>query len=253
MPLRGLLLDLWGTLFYPSVSLEEYMRYRARLLWEKLNEFGYSEEEVYDALVKSRSLCDTIRDLTMREITAEMEVVVLLRELGIFDKVTKNLILKLAEVYMRPYLELTRPLKGIKRLFEETIRMEIKIAIVSNTMKGDSTRRLMEKHGLDRYVNTYVLSDEVCYRKPHPAIFRIALRKLSVSPSQAIMIGDEEGDIRGANNLGIKAILFSGFKKERVRGDYEEASSTEELVNLIKKYANESISHESNRTKNQSE
>jgi putative hydrolase of the HAD superfamily len=53
----------------------------------------------------------------------------------------------------------------------------------------------------------YVLSFEVGSMKPHPEIYRIALRKAGVEAPEAVFIDDMEENIRGAEALGLKGIL----------------------------------------------
>lgn len=48
---------------------------------------------------------------------------------------------------------------------------------------------------------------EIGVRKPSPKIFHLACEKLGVSPSEAIMIGDNvEADIKGAEAAGLSAV-----------------------------------------------
>jgi len=54
-----------------------------------------------------------------------------------------------------------------------------------------------------------VASCEHGYNKPHPSIFRTALRLLAVSPEEALMVGDSyTHDIEGAKAVGMKAVLL---------------------------------------------
>ena len=60
-----------------------------------------------------------------------------------------------------------------------------------------------------RYLQHVVISGIVGYSKPHPEIFRIALRLAGIEPSQAIHVGDlYESDIVGARNAGIQGVLI---------------------------------------------
>jgi HAD superfamily hydrolase (TIGR01509 family) len=54
----------------------------------------------------------------------------------------------------------------------------------------------------------YVLSYEVGYRKPHPEIYREALRKALVSAQECVFLDDMPENIEGAQKLGMKAILY---------------------------------------------
>jgi len=54
-------------------------------------------------------------------------------------------------------------------------------------------------------------SVEIGVSKPDPEIFRIALRKLNLSPAQAIFVGDSyERDIMPAQQLGVRTIWLKG-------------------------------------------
>ncbi len=83
---------------------------------------------------------------------------------------------------------------------------EYKLGLVSNA--PPDTPRVVEKLGLSRYLDTVVISGVVGYSKPHPEIFRIALREAGVSPGEAVHVGDlYESDVVGARNAGVEGIL----------------------------------------------
>jgi putative hydrolase of the HAD superfamily len=79
-----------------------------------------------------------------------------------------------------------------------------RLAVVSNFDDGPTVHELLARHGLDRMLSAIVVSIEIDRRKPHPEIFRAALRRLEALPDQALMIGDSLGDdIAGAAAAGI--------------------------------------------------
>jgi putative hydrolase of the HAD superfamily len=60
--------------------------------------------------------------------------------------------------------------------------------------------------GLERYMQTLVISAEVGMRKPDPAIFRHALAQLGCDASEAWFVGDHPDlDVRGAHKAGLQA------------------------------------------------
>lgn len=82
-----------------------------------------------------------------------------------------------------------------------------KLAIVSNA--PPDTVEVIEKLGLHRYMEHFVVSGVVGFSKPNPEIFRIALRGVNVGPSQAVHVGDVyEADVAGARNAGMVGILL---------------------------------------------
>ena len=71
------------------------------------------------------------------------------------------------------------------------------------------TQRAVESLGLPKYLDTVVISGVVGYTKPHPEIFRIALRAAGVSSQESIHVGDVyEADVVGARNAGIEGVLI---------------------------------------------
>ncbi|HUI23809.1 MAG TPA: HAD family hydrolase [Nitrososphaerales archaeon] len=71
------------------------------------------------------------------------------------------------------------------------------------------TLKAVEALGLKKYLGTVVISGLVGYTKPHPEIFRIALRESGVEAGEAVHIGDlYEADVLGARNAGIIGVLI---------------------------------------------
>ncbi len=62
---------------------------------------------------------------------------------------------------------------------------------------------------LINYINLLVSSEEAGIEKPNEKIFSLALKKMRLDKDEVVMIGDSlDKDIKGAENLGIKAIHF---------------------------------------------
>lgn len=81
------------------------------------------------------------------------------------------------------------------------------LGLVSNATAD--TTKTVEALGLMKYLDCVVISGVVGFSKPNPEIFRIALKELGVSPSEAVHVGDlYEADIVGARNAGIRGILI---------------------------------------------
>jgi len=79
-----------------------------------------------------------------------------------------------------------------------------RLAVVSNFDHSATAHALLARHGLDRILTTAVISIDLGRRKPHPAIFREALRRLDASAESALFVGDSlDDDIAGARSAGI--------------------------------------------------
>ena len=83
----------------------------------------------------------------------------------------------------------------------------IRMAVVSNS--EGTVEAMLKSVGLGRYLETVVDSWVVGVAKPDPAIFRIALDRLGVPASSAVMLGDTViSDIEGARAAGVTPILI---------------------------------------------
>ncbi|MEU9588894.1 HAD-IA family hydrolase [Streptomyces sp. NPDC048193] len=78
----------------------------------------------------------------------------------------------------------------------------IAVGVVSNI--GWDLRPVFREHGLDRYVDTYVLSYEHGIRKPDPRLFATACEALGVEPGRTLMVGDDRRADGGAAALGCR-------------------------------------------------
>ncbi|MEU3731759.1 HAD-IA family hydrolase [Streptomyces sp. NPDC033538] len=76
----------------------------------------------------------------------------------------------------------------------------VAVGVVSNI--GWDLRPVFRAHGLDRYVDTYVLSYEHGIRKPDPRLFETACAALGTEPGQTLMVGDDRRADGGAAALG---------------------------------------------------
>ncbi|TSC91514.1 MAG: putative hydrolase of the HAD superfamily [Parcubacteria group bacterium Licking1014_17] len=102
----------------------------------------------------------------------------------------------------------------------------IKKAGLKTVVITDLTARVqfekISKLALDRFVDFVVTSEEAGGDKPSAAIFRVALKKCGLKPSQVVMVGDNrKRDVAGARKLGIRTIIINkelGFKKITLSG-----------------------------------
>ncbi|MFG2632582.1 HAD family hydrolase [Streptomyces sp. NPDC048362] len=76
----------------------------------------------------------------------------------------------------------------------------IGVGVVSNI--GWDPRPVFREHGLDTYVDAYVLSYEHGVQKPDPRLFTVACEALGADPRQTLMVGDNRAADGGAAALG---------------------------------------------------
>ncbi len=69
--------------------------------------------------------------------------------------------------------------------------------------------KLFEMYHLPKYFDVTVVSTEVGGAiKPEPEIYKIIVKRLEVKPEESIFIDDRKSNIEGAENVGMKGIIF---------------------------------------------
>lgn len=106
------------------------------------------------------------------------------------------------------------------KIFEDTKtffeKSPLPIYVVSNIDTAD-VQQAIAFHGL-KPAGVFTSEDARSY-KPQPGLFELALRSTALSPDEVIHIGDSvSSDVRGAGNVGIRAIWLNRFGKSIPEG-----------------------------------
>ena len=96
-----------------------------------------------------------------------------------------------------------------KEVLNRLKQMGLKLGLVSTAYEEDITaifeRANLKKNLFDVIVGANTIKKE----KPHPDVFKYALRKLKAKPGQTLFVGDHiDNDYRGATRVGIHALLI---------------------------------------------
>lgn len=129
----------------------------------------------------------------------------------------------------------------IRHIFlpEDTLKYlssKYNLYVFTNWFESPQTERL-KNIGYFKYFSRVFGSDTVG-AKPFKASFYNVLNFISASPSECIMVGDsKKHDIFGANNAGIRAILFdydnNRDKKDIFASNYDVVTDLKELEKLL--------------------
>lgn len=95
----------------------------------------------------------------------------------------------------------------------------LKTGLISTGYEVD-IHTILEKVGLARELFDVIIgADTIKKVKPHPEVFRYALKKLKVKPEEALFVGDQiDADYKGAEKIGITPILIERTKSEANMG-----------------------------------
>ena len=192
-----------------EVNLKEFIE-----IYEPIN-FNYwklfREEKVSKLNLRRGRLIDTFSELNMKFNVLEIDQ---MAESYIDELPVNNHLFQDAEVILS-YLNERYFLHIITNGFDEVQRLKL------------------EKSGIKKYFTTVTTSEEVGVKKPNPLIFSTAVNKAKTHAKSSIMIGDSfEADILGAENAGMKTILYN-YRNESVPSNFNMIDDLIELKRYL--------------------
>ena len=86
--------------------------------------------------------------------------------------------------------------------------------------KGPELKHYLSLLNIDEFIEVMAWGDDVEHGKPDPRLVGLALRKLGLTGSEAVMIGDTPYDAEAASGAGTAAagVLTGGFSIDALRG-----------------------------------
>jgi putative hydrolase of the HAD superfamily len=154
-----------------------------------------------------------------RDLAAEEQVRLVLdcAVAGVVERMSPELIEEIVEGYTRPVLvHPPQPEPGAARALADLHARGLVLGIVSNTGRtpGSVLRRLLEGWGLLRFFAVVSYSNEIGWRKPAPAIFRVTLERARALPAQAVHVGDNPlDDVAGAQGAGMRGVHYTAGRR----------------------------------------
>ncbi len=127
-------------------------------------------------------------------------------------------------------------LEAVRGLAEEGYRL----GCITNTLADTGAiRAMLRKHGLERVMESVVVSTEEGWRKPHRALFEKSLRELAVQPAEAAFVGDSPiHDVGGAKTAGMFAVLTHQYVQRPYPNNVPPPDATikhvREISNMVK-------------------
>ena len=112
---------------------------------------------------------------------------------------------------------------GIPELLEFVREKGIRQAVVSSKRRKQYGIDMVERSGLDRFMETTVLFEDTDIHKPDPTPLFVCLDRLGVEPKDALYMGDARADLEAARAAGMDfayASWGSFFPMERHEPDY---------------------------------
>lgn len=91
-------------------------------------------------------------------------------------------------------------------MLQQLKNKNLKLAIVTSKKK-DMFLRGLRKLEMEKYFEVFVAEEDVKNHKPHPEPINLALEKLNILPSEALMVGDNWQDVVSAQKALVKCAV----------------------------------------------
>ena len=108
----------------------------------------------------------------------------------------------------QPYPQMIKLIETLKT------RYKLRVAAISNEGRELTIFRI-KKFALEMFIDFFVSSCFVHYRKPDPDIFRMALDMAQVSPQHVVYIEDRPMFVEVARGMGLRAIHHTDYESTR--------------------------------------
>lgn len=211
--IEAVLLDLHGTL----VDTFEYNRRAAKYTFAKHNRSLPTLDEL-DALIR-------INDVEY-----------------LYNNISAKLTSEMAQThrrYLRTHTK-TEPLfPDVKPSLKWLRNQDIKVGLVTTTTRAGAATTL-KRHGIAKYFNTVISGGDVRVSeyKPDPKALFLALKRIKISPTNAVMYGDTEADVYAGKHAGVLTIATSqGYGQVsllEIAGADHVVPSMTQFVNILK-------------------
>ena len=106
---------------------------------------------------------------------------------------------------------------GVEEMLQALQSRGYHLGVISNNASLYNVFRVLEDYRIRGFMEDVTVSSVTGYRKPHPEIFRIALRQMQAKPEMCVYVGDTVSrDIIGPKQVGFaKAVQIRSFLSEQ--------------------------------------
>jgi putative hydrolase of the HAD superfamily len=208
--------DVWNTLLVHEFYDDRVKYARIGRMESALRKSGFrfSRDELLKAYDHSEALLSGLWKREM-DVGIDGHVTLFLEGLGLeADEHNKRVI---RQPYAHALLDFEPALvEGASEALESLKNRGYRIGLISNTGRtpGDTIKLVLRDHGILKYFDGMVFSNEAGYIKPNRKIFEIALEGLGSRAENTVHVGDSLLlDVYGAGAAGMRTVLFNKYSE----------------------------------------
>jgi len=230
--LRAVLFDLDDTLFDHRHSSREALSVLQREYYSDIGHVNIVELETVNLEILNSVHVEVLAGTLTPDEARAKRFGMLFRKYGL--TYSEETLREVAALYRLHYQLSRRATPGARSLLHAIRDRGIKTAIVSNNLVEEQMEKLHHCELLN-LLDSITISEEAGFSKPDARIFQIAIDRLESKPEESIMIGDSwENDIIGAQSIGIKALWYNCYLKERPDMNVPEIRSLEDSDEVLR-------------------
>ncbi len=152
-----------------------------------------------------------------------------------YGEVDWRIMAKGVYAYRRVKYEHSRSYPSTKRVLRKLRRRGIRVAVVTDAQRINAWMRLVEIGLADEFEFVVSSPCDTGKRKPDPAPFKLALKKLGLPAGEVLFVGDSVSkDVAGAKAAGMRtAIALYGRTVEPVHAADYEFTELKEVLEVV--------------------
>lgn len=188
---KAVLFDLDGTLLNRDQSVELFINKQYERLYKLLSHIP--KEQYISRFIELDNHGYVWKDKVYQQLIDEFKI----------SSITWE---ELLQDYIEEFKHHCVAFPHIHEMLEELKENKIALGMITNGY-GQFQVANMKALDIEKYFDVILVSEWEGIKKPNPQIFRNALKKLNVEPSESVFIGDHpENDVKAAQNVGMKGI-----------------------------------------------
>jgi HAD superfamily hydrolase (TIGR01509 family) len=210
--IKACIFDFNATLIHSPVWMDLEIRSLPRQAFGLLAEQGHIEPLDDSRLAQAQIVFNAMRqtaNISLVETSHLDDLAAMIKALDLQAQVSVQLIEQTVAALHKRCVTAVELIDGAGEMLKALRGMDYRLSIVSNAAYSPFLTWTLEHFGLLDYFEDIVVSADVRIRKPDVEIFRLALERIKLAPTETVYVGDDFiKDVHSANAFGMRTIWY---------------------------------------------